>query len=71
MYMRLINCWAERSGFRTYVVPREGAEAMASLPRCVLLGMRRWTSHKRKRGEFGFGPYSDEPRSLQSMGKRV
>ena len=26
MYMRLINCWAERSGFGTYVVPREGAK---------------------------------------------
>ena len=23
MYMRLINCWAERSGFGTYVVGRE------------------------------------------------
>ena len=26
MYMRLINRWAERSGFGTYVVPREGVE---------------------------------------------
>ena len=25
MYMRLINCWAERSGFGTYVVGREDA----------------------------------------------
>ena len=24
MYMRLINCWCERSGFGTYVVPRAG-----------------------------------------------
>ena len=29
------------------------------------------TNHKRKRGEFGFGPYSDEPWSLQSMEKRL
>ena len=27
MYMRLINCWAERSGFGTYVVPHEDAKA--------------------------------------------
>ena len=25
MYMRLINCWAERSGFGTFVVGREDA----------------------------------------------
>ena len=29
MYMRLINCWAERSGFGTYVVPRENANGEA------------------------------------------
>ena len=34
MYMRLINCWAERSGFGTYVVPREGADAGDGLSRC-------------------------------------
>ena len=28
MYMRSINCWAERSGFGTYVVPREGVDKM-------------------------------------------
>ena len=28
MYMRLINCWTERSGFGTYVVPREGVDKM-------------------------------------------
>ena len=26
MYMRLINCWAERNGFGTFVVPRDGAK---------------------------------------------
>ena len=29
MYMRLINCWAERSGFGTFVVPRENANGEA------------------------------------------
>ena len=29
MYMRLINCWAERSGFGTYVVAREDANGEA------------------------------------------
>ena len=28
MYMRSINCWAERSGFGTYVVPREGVDKL-------------------------------------------
>ena len=28
MYMRLVNCWAERSGFGTYVVRREGVDKM-------------------------------------------
>ena len=26
MYMRLINCWAERSGLGTFVVGRDGAK---------------------------------------------
>ena len=118
MYMRLINCWAERSGFGTYVVPREGADGkspavraardaktgelrvirpemivgmmlematgdpnmpkgghaddlamLASTDAKQMLGPR--TSYKRKRGEFGFGPYSDEPWSLQAMEKRL
>ena len=118
MYMRLINCWAERSGFGTFVVPREGAEDKSPAVRAardaataelkvlrpemivgMLLEMATGDSNmpkgghqddlallkatddkhiagprtnwKRKRGEFGYGAYSDEPWSLQSMEKRL
>ena len=118
MYMRLINCWAERSGFGTFVVPQEGADGKSPAVRAArdaatgelkvlrpemivgmllematgdpnmpkgghsddlemlkamdekqILGPR--TAYKRKRGEFGYGAYSDEPWSLQSMEKRL
>ena len=111
MYMRLINCWAERSGFGTFVVPREGANGISPTVRAArdehtglirvlrpemvvgmllematgghpddiamlaltdqkqLLGPRK--AWKRKKGEFGFGPHSDDPWGLQSMEKRI
>ena len=36
MYMRLINCWTERSGFGTYVVAREDANGQAPTVRAAL-----------------------------------
>ena len=36
MYMRLINCWAERSGFGTFVVGREDANGQAPTVRAAL-----------------------------------
>ena len=118
MYMRLINCWAERSGFGTFVIRREDAgdgepptvraakdvkgELMVLKPEMIvglllematgdenmpkgghpedlarlaatddknLAGPRAgWT---RKKGDFGYGAYGDEPWSLQAMEKRI
>ena len=36
MYMRLINCWAERSGFGTYVVGREDSNGQTPTVRAAL-----------------------------------
>jgi hypothetical protein len=118
MYARLINCWAERSGFGTYVVEREDAAAepptvraavdeetgvpkvlkpemivgmllematgdknmpkgghpddlarLASTDEKNLAGPR--AAWKRKKGEYGYGPHSDEPWSLQAIEKRI
>ena len=116
-YMRLINCWSERSGFGTFVVSREDATEppmvraaldkktglpMVLKPEMIVglllematgdenmpkgghpddivrlaaiddknpMGPREaWT---RKRGEYGYGAYGNEPWSLQAMEKRI
>ena len=119
MYVRLINCWAERSGFGTYAIERKGnadgtsaamqiarearSKALRVLKPEMIVGLLLEmatgdpnmpkgghasdlarlaksdslnicgprTQWKRKEGEFGSGPYSEEPWSLQAMEKRV
>ena len=49
MYMRLINCWAERSGFGTYAVAREGANGTPTVRGSG--GRAHWPAHGAEAGD--------------------